>query len=87
MSDEIGPVVYGQEMGDFPYSQKTAERIDEAVHKLLSTSYEDTKKLLLDNRDKLTALAEKLLEKETLYAGEVYELLGIAPRAELKFGE
>jgi cell division protease FtsH len=87
MSDEIGPVVYGQEMGDFPYSQKTAERIDDAVHKLLIKSYDDTVQVLKKHQDKLTLLAEKLLEKETLYAGEVYELLGITPRAELKFGE
>lgn len=87
MSDEIGPVVYGQEMGDFPYSQKTAERIDDAVHQLLVKSYDDTMQVLKNNHDKLVLLAEKLLEKETLYAGEVYELLGIPPRAELKFGE
>lgn len=85
MSDAIGPVVYGQDVGDFPYSQKTAEKIDNAVHELLFTSYRDAKQVLTDNIEKLKLLAEKLLEKETLYAGEVYELLGIPPRAELKF--
>lgn len=87
MSEDIGPVVYAQGDQEFSYSQKTAEKIDEAVHALLVKSHADAKKLLADNRDKLTLLAEKLLEKETLFAGEVYELLGIPPRAELKFGE
>ncbi len=87
MSDEIGPVVYGQGNQDFSYSQKTAEKIDNAVRDLLLKSYHDAKQLLIDNKEKLVLLAEKLLEKETLYASEVYELLGIKPRAELKFGE
>jgi cell division protease FtsH len=87
MSDAVGPVVYGQGQQDFSYSQKTAEEIDKAVKDLLLRSYHDAQKLLTDNRDKLTLLAETLLEKETLYAGEVYELLGITPRTELKFGE
>jgi cell division protease FtsH len=85
MSDEIGPVVYGQGQGDFSYSQKTAEKIDNAVRELLLKSYHDAKQLLIDNMDKLKLLAETLLEKETLYAGEVYELLGITARQELKF--
>ena len=88
MSDEIGPVVYGQGNQDFPYSQKTAEKIDEAVRRCSCLSLmHDAKQLLADNRDKFTLLAETLLEKETLYASEVYELLGITPRAELKFSE
>lgn len=87
MSDAIGPVVYGQNQQDFSYSQKTAEKIDEAVRELLMKSYHDAQKLLKDNIDKLTLLAENLLEKETLYAGEVYELLGIKSREELKFSE
>lgn len=37
-------------------------------------------KMLADNRDKLNLLSETLLEKETMYASEVYELLGIEPR-------
>ena len=40
--------------------------------------------LLKDNRDKLDLLAQALLEKETLYASDVYELLGIEPREELR---
>jgi len=87
MSETLGPVVYGQDSQDFSYSSKTAEKIDEAVHTILFKSHADAKQLLADNKDKLVLLAEKLLEKETLYASEVYELLGITPRAELTFSE
>ena len=41
--------------------------------------------LLIENRDKLNLLATTLLEKETLFAGEIYELFGIAAREEHKF--
>lgn len=85
MSDEVGPVVYRQGYGEFEYSQKTAEKIDQAVQNILMSSYKDAYALLENNKDKLTVLAEKLLEKETLYASEVYELLGIEPREELSF--
>ena len=41
-------------------------------------------KLLQENRDKLDKLSYELLEKETLYAAEIYELLGIEPRVDLR---
>ena len=47
--------------------------------------YAKTMKLLTDNRDKLEQLATTLLEKETLYADEIYELLGIEPRTQHRF--
>ena len=83
MSD-LGSATYSQERDAFGYSQKTAELIDKEVQKLLAGSYKDTLKKLKDNKDKLEKLALKLLEKETLYAGEVYELLDITPREDHK---
>ncbi|MGE0206407.1 MAG: ATP-dependent zinc metalloprotease FtsH [Candidatus Babeliales bacterium] len=80
MTDELGTVVYNQGNGQFEYSQKTAEKIDEVVHNLLKDAQQRTEKLLKDNRDKLDLLAKTLLEKETLYADEIYKLLGIEPR-------
>jgi cell division protease FtsH len=87
MSDDVGLVVYGQNQTDFPYSQKTAEKIDAAVEKLISTSYEQAKELLLSNIDMLHKLATELINKETLYAAEVYALLGIEPRENLRWTE
>jgi cell division protease FtsH len=81
MSEKVGPVIYGQnQYGGFNYSEGTAQKIDEEVRAILDTCYNDAKKILLENRQKLDRLAQALLEKETLYAEEVYELLGITPR-------
>ncbi len=85
MADDLGQVVYAQGQGDYVYSQKTAERIDEQVQKIMDDCYARTMKMLTDNRDKLDLLAQTLLEKETLYADEVYELLGIEPRIQHRF--
>lgn len=85
MSDELGSIVYGQNHGDFQYSQKTAEKIDAEVQRIMNECQGDVKHLLEQNRDKLSLLAETLLEKETMFASEVYELLGIEPRVEYKF--
>ena len=59
------------------YSQKTLEKIDEAITTILDEQYLITYNLLKENIDKLELLAQELLKKETLYAHEVYELLGI----------
>jgi cell division protease FtsH len=84
MSEALGPVIYSQREGDYMYSQKTAEMIDAEVRSIIERCYIQAKKLLEQNRDKLDKLAEALLEKETMYAGEVYELLSIKPREEFK---
>ena len=84
MSKELGSVIYNQG-GSFEYSQKTAERIDTEVQRILDECARETMQLLIDNREKLNLLATTLLEKETLFAGEIYELLGITPREEHKF--
>jgi len=85
MSTEVGQIVYGQDHQDFTYSQRTAEKIDAEVKNIIDTCYTQACDLLRTNRDKLDALALALLEKETMYAGEIYELLSITPRTEHKF--
>ena len=80
MSHVLGPVVYSQSQGTFEYSQHTAEMIDTEVRNLMNTSYEESKKILQENRQKLDILAQALIEKETLYAEEIYKLLDITPR-------
>jgi len=80
MSPELGTIIYGQRHGDYSYSQKTAEKIDAEVQRLNALYHEQTRKLLEANRDKLDLLANALIEKETMHAEEIYELLGITPR-------
>lgn len=89
MSD-LGPIDYNIDQ-EHPYlgrdiqhsrqfSEKTAQRIDEEVEKLMNQCYQRGEQLLIENRSKLELLATTLLEKETLAAAEVYELLEITPR-------
>jgi cell division protease FtsH len=84
LTDELGTVYYSQGYGHYKYSEKTAEKIDAAVHEILEKARIDAEELLRDNRDKLDTLAKALLEKETLYAEEIYPLLGIEPREGFK---
>ena len=60
-----------------PYSQKTAEAIDEEVKKLVSNAYATAQKLISENRDKLELLAKTLLEKESMDGRDVSTLLGL----------
>ncbi len=85
MAEDLGHVIYAQGQGDFVYSQKTAELIDNEVKKIMDESYAKALKMLDENRDKLDLLSTALVEKETLYADEIYELLGIEPRTVHRF--
>jgi cell division protease FtsH len=66
--------------GGRDFSEKTAQLIDEQVAKIVQACFQKGKNLLEENRDKLELLATNLVEKETMQAKEVYELLGIQPR-------
>lgn len=81
---ELGTAVYNPNKS-FEYSERTAQHIDEQVEKILNTSYDKTMAMLRENRDKLDLLSHTLFEKETLYAAEIYELLGIEPRVDHRF--
>ena len=81
----LGPVVYSNEYGEPGYSNKMGEKIDEEILRMVEEYYERACELLRGNRHMLDQLATVLLEKETLYAGEVYELLEITPREDHRF--
>jgi cell division protease FtsH len=80
MSDTLGPLVYGQkeeliflgreisEQRD--YSEAVAEQIDDEVHNLIHDAYEKAKSILTEYRDKLDAVAQRLLEMETISRDE-----------------
>lgn len=77
MADEMGPLVYyGQEY----HSEQTVQQLDNAIRKIVDNCYVRTKELMAANLDKLESLAQALLEKETMHASDVYELLAIEPR-------
>ena len=84
MSDQLGPMVYGQkeeliflgreisEQRD--YSEAVAEEIDDEVRKLVSDAYSKARQVLVDYREKLDAVAKRLLEVETISREEFEEL-------------
>ena len=82
LNDKIGNVSFydstGQQEYTFgkPYSEKTAETIDNEVKLLIDGAYERTKKLLLENKDKLHLLAGHLLEKEVLFKEDLENIFG-----------
>lgn len=80
---KLGPVVCDERVVNI--SPETAHQVDMEVRNIVDTCYKDTVELLKANRDKLDKLAHALVEKETMHAGEVYELLGVEPRVEHKF--
>ncbi|TDS14609.1 ATP-dependent zinc metalloprotease FtsH [Sphingobacterium paludis] len=83
MNDKVGNVSFRDSSGDSqfqkPYSDQTAELIDEEVRILISAVYERTKQLLVDKQDGLIKIAEKLLEKEILFQSDLEEILGKRP--------
>jgi cell division protease FtsH len=81
LNPKIGNISYydtsGQEfMMTKPYSEKTAETIDEEVKKMIDLAYEQTKQILRDNRDKLDRLAAKLIEKEVIFKEDLEHIFG-----------
>ncbi len=62
-----------------PYSEKTAEAIDEEVNKLIAEAYQRAKDILLKNKDLLTRLADKLLEKEVIFKEDLELIFGKRP--------
>ena len=84
MSDQLGPMVYGQkeeliflgreisEQRD--YSESVAEEIDVEVRRLVGQAYESAREILSQYRDKLDAVATRLLEVETLSREEFEEI-------------
>jgi cell division protease FtsH len=82
LSDKVGNLTYydssGQNEYGFtkPYSEKTAELIDKEISDLIETQYKRAIKLLEDNKDKLTELANVLLEKEVIFKDNLEKIFG-----------
>ncbi|MFN9814216.1 MAG: ATP-dependent zinc metalloprotease FtsH [Deltaproteobacteria bacterium] len=85
MSDNLGPLVYGEREDDMfgmgspfktkEYSEQTAREIDDEVRRIIRVQYERARKLLEENLDKLDAIANALLERETIDAEELAAIL------------
>jgi ATP-dependent metalloprotease FtsH len=62
-----------------PYSDKTAELMDTEVKKIVEKQYARAKELLAKNKDKLTQLADQLLEKEVIFKEDLVKIFGKRP--------
>lgn len=82
LNEKLGNISYydssGQSEYSFgkPYSDQTAKMIDEEISKIIETQYARALKILEENKDKLDALATKLLEKEVIFREDLEEVFG-----------
>ncbi|CAD7804455.1 ATP-dependent zinc metalloprotease FtsH 4 [Chryseobacterium aquaeductus] len=82
LSPNIGNISYydssGQSEYNFgkPYSEATASKIDAEIKSIIENQYERAVKILSENKDKLNALAKKLLEKEVIFREDLEEIFG-----------
>ena len=82
LNDKIGNVTYydssGQSEYGFtkPYSEVTAQTIDKEISNIIEGQYQRAITILKENKDKLTKLAERLLEKEVIFKDDLEEIFG-----------
>jgi len=82
LNEEIGNVTYYDSTGqseyqfDKPYSEKTAQIIDQEISKIIESQYNRAKKLINENIDKLHLLAEDLLKNEVIFKENLEAIFG-----------
>ena len=85
LNDKLGNITYydssGQNDYNFskPYSEKTAEMIDKEISSIIEAQYLRAIKILEENKDKLTELANELLEKEVIFKESLERIFGKRP--------
>ncbi|WP_378186941.1 ATP-dependent zinc metalloprotease FtsH [Aquimarina sp. W85] len=85
LNDKVGNLTYydssGQSEYNFtkPYSEQTSELIDKEISNIIEEQYQRAIKLLENNKDKLTELAEVLLEKEVIFKDNLEKIFGKRP--------
>jgi cell division protease FtsH len=91
MSEVLGPMTYGTRhdqvflgrdlMRDRDYGEEVASTIDREVQRMITEQYDRAKSILVKHREILNRLAQALIERETLTADELIELVGPVERA------
>ena len=83
MSNKVGNLRFYDAQGEYgyqkPYSEKTAELIDEEVRDLVDRAYKRTRDMLLEHKHHTEALAQELLKKEVLFQADLERLIGQRP--------
>ena len=87
LNDKIGNITYYDSSGqtDYsftkPYSELTAQTIDQEISKIIEKQYQRAIDILNKNKDKLIQLAEILVEKEVIFEGDLRKIFGARPFA------
>ena len=90
LNEKIGNLTYydsssGNEYGfTKPYSEKTAELIDEEISKMIEEQYQRAISILIKHKDKLTELATVLLDKEVIFKDNLQKIFGDRPFSKLE---
>ena len=81
MSEELENLCFynNQETFTKPYSEKTAEKIDEEVKKLVKEQYERAKRILTEHAEGHGRLAQLLVDREVIFTQDVIEIFGERP--------
>jgi len=83
LNDKVGNITYYDSSGNDafvkPYSDATAQKIDEEISEIIENQYKRAIDILDENRDKLTELAELLLEKEVIFKDDLVKIFGDRP--------
>ena len=83
LNEEVGNITYYDSSGNDafvkPYSEATAKTIDEEISKMIEAQYQRAIDLLETHKEKLTTLAELLLEKEVIFKDDLEKIFGKRP--------
>ncbi|WP_452224083.1 ATP-dependent zinc metalloprotease FtsH [Lacinutrix chionoecetis] len=83
LNERVGNITYYDPAGENgfvkPYSEKTAEMIDNEIKNIIETQFERAKEILESKRDVLDILANRLIEREVIFKDDLEEILGKRP--------
>lgn len=84
LNEKLGNITYydssgNESMFNKPYSEKTAELIDQEIKQIIEKQYDRAKQILTENKDKLTMLAKSLIEKEVIFKDDLVDIFGKRP--------
>jgi ATP-dependent metalloprotease FtsH len=85
LNEKLGNITYYDSSGqseyqfDKPYSEKTAQLIDEEISTIIEGQYARAKQILRENKDKLSSLAEELLKHEVIFKENLEGIFGKRP--------
>jgi cell division protease FtsH len=92
MSEKVGNVSFydatgNRDMFTKPFSERTAELIDEEVRRIVDEAVDMARDIVLEDRERIEALADVLLKKETIFTEDIEEIMGKSAQQLAKLSE